>query len=216
MTRARRRLVGVWLILAILTAAVWLQQRADRVASPPAERELGSGHALFDFTEAQLSRIEVLYGELYAVFLRDKAGAWLLHDGAHHHTAADSNSAAPHDHVADPDATKALIRQIELATQMRADQRLTPDQPLAAYGLSKPQAVILFLGRAEGGKAEPLLAELLVGDLTPSKFSYYTQRSGSPALWLVPRYRIALLLAAAFGQDRAPSLLPPTSSAQSE
>jgi hypothetical protein len=215
MTRARRRLVGVWLILALLAAAVWLQQRADRLATPPAERALGSGHALFDFAEAQLSRIEVLYGDLYAVFLRDHAGAWLRHDGAHRHPTAHSDSTALHDHVADPGATEALTRQMELATQMRADQRLTPDQPLAAYGLSKPQAVILFLGRAEGGKAEPLLAELLVGDLTPSQFSYYTQRSGSPELWLVPRYRIALLLAAAFGQDRAPTLLPGTSSAQS-
>ena len=219
MSRLRRwRLPAIWLLLALLLGGVWLQQRADRRQPAVAEREAGSGHAMFDFSEADLSRIEVLYDGHHAELLRDRAGRWLLHDDSHRHAGADHDDAhrraatdrdgAHQPHRAGPTKAGTLAGQVALATRMRADQRLTPDRPLDAYGLTEPQAVVLFLGHGTADGDAPLLAELRVGDLLPTRFSYYVQRSGSPELWLVPRYHVALLLAAVFGEDHAPTPLP--------
>jgi hypothetical protein len=205
-----RRLAAIWLVLALLLAGIAVQRHIDRQSTRPPPREVGTGHAMFAFAEADLSRVEVLYRGLYAVLLRDADGAWLLHDATHRHGPDAPAPDAPHPaHVADPAAVAELTKQVDLLAGMRADQRVTPDRPLDAYGLDKPQALVLFLGHGAAGKSEPLLAELQVGDLLPTQFSYYAQVTGQRDLWLVPRYRIAILLQTVFGEARAPSLLPP-------
>jgi hypothetical protein len=69
--------------------------------------------------------------------------------------------------------------------------------------------MIAFYGR-NGDRtdyARPLDV-LYVGDLLPTDYAYYAMRDGDDQLSLIPRYQVALLLALAFGPDRAPTPLP--------
>ena len=52
------------------------------------------------------------------------------------------------------------------------------------------------------------LEVLYVGDMLPSKYTYYTMKDGDNDIYLVSRYFIAMLLAVTFGEDQAPSPMP--------
>jgi hypothetical protein len=167
---------------------------------------------MFDFGEPDLAQVEILYQGQSATLMRDPDGQWFQHQGGHQHTGAaeGETAAAPGDvHVAEPTRAAAIAQQLAVTARMRADRRVELEQALDAYGLLDPQAMIAFYGR-NGDRtnyARPLDV-LYVGDLLPSDYAYYAMRDGDDQLSLIPRYQIALLLALAFGENRAPTPLP--------
>ena len=112
--------------------------------------------------------------------------------------------------MADPERSAQIAEQLALTARMLADRRVRPEQSLDEYGLANPQTMIVFYGRTKNGVdySRPLDV-LYVGDLLPGEYTYYAMRDGNQELYLIPRYYIALLLALMFGEDQAPTPLPP-------
>lgn len=207
----RPRLVIVWLLLLTLVGAIAVQEGTDLFAPEPAPAHTGRV-PMFDFGEPDLAQVEILYQGQSATLMRDPGGQWFQHQGGHHHTGAAEGETAPVPgdvHVAEPGRAAEIARQLAVTARMLADRRVEPERDLEAYGLLDPQAMIAFYGR-DGERtdyARPLDV-LYVGDLLPSDYAYYAIRDGDDELSLIPRYQIALLLALAFGEDRAPTPLP--------
>jgi hypothetical protein len=207
----RRRLLIVWLLLLALVGAIAVHEGTDLFAPEPAPARTGRV-PMFDFGEPDLAQVEILYRGQSATLMRDPSGQWFQHQGEHQHTGAaeSETAAAPGDaHVADPTRAAEIAQQLAVTARMLADRRVEPEQELKAYGLLDPQAMIAFYGR-NGDRtdyARPLDV-LYVGDLLPTDYAYYGMRDGDDQLSLIPRYQVALLLALAFGPDRAPTPLP--------
>jgi hypothetical protein len=119
----------------------------------------------------QFWAIEIVFqGKLHRLE-RDGAGNWLLHLGAHTHSA---NSDA---HVAD--SAKARIIAAALAgfdqTQIEAVVARQPgDTDLERYGLSRPALIALMYTR---DSSSPLV-RLAIGNVTGDGFSRYARLSG--------------------------------------
>ena len=80
---------------------------------------------------------------------------------------------------------------------------------IASWGLDNPATSLIFYPTQEEEKnfGKPL-AILYVGDMLPSRYTYYTRKDGDDDVYLVPRYFIAMILAIAFGTDQVPSIRP--------
>lgn len=80
---------------------------------------------------------------------------------------------------------------------------------LDIFGLENPEIIFSFYPR-ESNDTESLkpLEILYVGDMLPSKYTYYAMKDGDRDVYLVPRYFITMLLALTFGADQAPSPMP--------
>jgi hypothetical protein len=202
--------VVVWLVLLALIGFILL---LESTGEPPEKRQSESaGIAMFAFDEPELGSIEIVYQGRSAKLQRDHDGLWLLYDSSHRHGT--TNADRLHDdkeahHHADAEKAQELKQQVAVTARMRANRRIRPERPLEAYGLQKPQIMIAFYGRhdSQGSGSDPL-AVLYVGDLLPDKFSYYAKREDGRELSLIPRYHVALILAATFGADQAPTLQP--------
>lgn len=204
----RPRLLIVWSILALLLGVVVLHEATDLFAPGPPPPPTGT-IPMFAFGEPDLGQVEIMYRGQSAALMRDPSGLWFQHGAGHRHTGADA-AATPDDvHAADPEQAAKIAEQLRVTTRMIADRRVEPEQGLDAYGLFDPEAVFLFYGRKgdQPDYSRPLDV-LYVGDLLPTEYAYYTMRDGDDALFLIPRYQIALLLALVFGEDQAPSVLP--------
>ena len=212
----RPRLLIVWSLLAVLLGAIALQEATGLFAPDPPQPPTGT-IPRFAFGEPDLGQVEIIYRGRSAVLMRDPNGLWFQHGAGHRHAGASgaADGATPDDvHAGDPEQAAKIADQLAVTTRMLADRRVDPEQGLDAYGLFDPQAVVLFYGRRgdQPDYARPLDV-LYVGDLLPTEYAYYTMRDGDDALFLIPRYQIALMLALAFGEGQAPSLLPPRRSA---
>ena len=80
---------------------------------------------------------------------------------------------------------------------------------LDAYGLQNPEIIFPFYPH-ETDKPDSLepLETLYVGNMLPSRYTYYTLLDGDTELFLVPRYFVTMVLALAFGEDQIPTPLP--------
>jgi hypothetical protein len=80
---------------------------------------------------------------------------------------------------------------------------------LDTFGLENPDIIFSFYpSKTDDTESLKPLEILYVGDMLPSKYTYYAMKDGDGEVYLVPRYSITMLLAVAFGADRAPSPLP--------
>jgi hypothetical protein len=211
----RRRLVVIWVVLGALLAGIVMHEATDIFAPKPPPRT--DSLPMFQFSEPELTRVDVMYKGQPATLMRNAAGDWFPHHGSHRHdhrhgeTATDrAESKLSHSHAADRQQATEIAQRLALMSRMRADRRVRPEQDLEHYGLDNPQAIIAFYGRqGKGLDASQLLDVLSVGDLLPTQYAYYTMRAGDTELSLIPRYYIALMLASVFGAEQAPTPLPP-------
>jgi hypothetical protein len=218
----RPRLLIVWCLLAMLLGAIALHEATGLFAPDPPQPPTGT-IPMFAFGEPDLGQVEIIYRGQSAVLMRDPNGLWFQHGAGHRHgggagASGAADGATPDDvHASDPEQAAKIAEQLAVTTRMLADRRVEPEQGLDAYGLFDPQAVFLFYGRRgdQPDYGRPLDV-LYVGDLLPTEYAYYTMRDGDDALFLVPRYQIALMLALAFGEAQAPSLLPSRPSAATD
>jgi len=211
----RRRLVVIWVVLGGLLAGIVVHEATDIFDPKPLPRT--GSLPMFQFSEPELGRVDVMYKGQPATLMRNAAGDWFSHHGSHRHdhrygeTITDQGEAKlAHPHAADRQQATEIAQRLALMSRMRADRRVRPEQELEHYGLDNPQAIIAFYGRqGKGIDASQLLDVRSVGDLLPTQFAYYAMRAGDTKLSLMPRYYIALLLASVFGAEHAPAPLPP-------
>ena len=80
---------------------------------------------------------------------------------------------------------------------------------LDTFGLENPEIIFSFYPReTDDTQSLKPLEVLYVGDMLPSKYTYYTMKDGDRDVYLVPRYFITMLLAVTFGKDQVPSPMP--------
>ncbi len=202
---ARPRLLAVWLVLLALVGAIVVADRTRIFDSEPPPPTAGT--AVFQFTEADLGSVEVLYKGQFAALMRGPDGQWFQHDSSHSHSGAAAGD--DETHGADPARAAVIAKQVSVTARMIADRRLKPERGLESYGLENPQIMIAFYGKAAGDDVPGRLDVLYVGDLLPTQYNYYAKREGTGDLLLVPRHFVALLLALMYGADQAPTALPP-------
>ncbi len=205
----RPRLLVIWLVLLALIGGIVVADRTrifDSDPPPPA-----GSISVFQFTEADLGSVEVLYKGQFAALMRDPGGQWFLHDANHCHGAAAAGADAPagETHSADPARAAEIVEQLSVTARMTADRRVEPERGLESYGLDNPQTTFAFYGKAVGDDVPSRLNVLYVGDLLPTEYTYYAKREGEDDLLLIPRYFVALLLALIYGEDQAPTPRPP-------
>ena len=209
-TGLTRRQLVVWLMMSALVGVIVVLEFTD-VLEPGPPPQTGR-IPMFRFGEPDLGGMEVIYQGRSAVLMRDAHGRWFEHDASHRHGDADGGAeAVPGDvHEADPERSAEIAEQLALTARMLVDRRVKPELSLDEYGLASPRAMMVFYGRTEDGVdyARPLEV-LYIGDFLPGEYTYYAMRDGDEELSLIPRYYIALLLALVFGEDQAPTPLPP-------
>lgn len=202
---ARPRLLAIWLVLLALVGAIVVADRTRIFDSDPPVRT--SSVPAFNFTEADLGSVEVLYKGKFAALMRDPDGQWFQHDSSHSHSGAAAG--ADEAHGADPARAAAIAEQVSVTARMIVERSVKAERGLDAYGLENPQIMIAFYGRAAGDDVPSRLDVLYVGDLLPTQYTYYAKREGGGDLLLIPRHFVALLLGLMYGADQAPSPLPP-------
>ncbi len=203
----RVRLIVVWSLLLVLVGTVVAMEKTTFFDSePPAPT---GRFPIFSFAEPELGAVEVMYQGQFVSLMRDDQGRWFQHDASHSHSGGDIAPAGTDQHMSVPEQANKIAKQIALTASLLVDRKIKPEQDMAAYGLTNPQAMIAFYGLGADGVdyAQPLDL-LYVGDLLPTNYTYYTMRDGDPEISLIPRYYIALLLALVFGEENAPTPMP--------
>jgi len=208
--KVRPRLVVVWALFAVLVGAIVVVETTD-ILEPAPPAPTGS-LPMFEFTEADLGAVEVIYRGRLGTLMRDAEGQWFRHDASHSHSDGAAADAAPEEtetHRSDPKAAAEVADQLAVTARMLADRRVPLEQGPAAYGLANPEVMIAFYRRgADGADYSRPLEVLYVGDLLAAGYTYYTRREHDRELSLIPRYQVALLLAQIFGADQAPTPMP--------
>lgn len=175
-----RTTAALFVILVALGAVVYWQSRqeaanGDDAPTPPAPA--AETTPLFPgVTTADTQRLEVGRADGAAVqFQRQEDGAWVQ-------TA--------------PTTTVAISQTMESRASsllaLSSRRTLSPDEnPLSAYGLEEPAAIIIVAARraaedAEGGTEQIIRHTLHVGNQTPAEDGYYVQKVGDRRVHVVP------------------------------
>jgi hypothetical protein len=183
--RRRRGLVVVWLMLAVLVAAIVVTEYADRRRVAPGSAGEADARLLLPVPVDELGAVEIAdRGRLHR-FERDAAGAWFYH-GEHSGAAA-----ADHTHPTDPAAADRIARAFAAFGRARIERRFRLEGAGAAYGVASPDVLILVY-RPNG--AQPA-AQLAVGHVAPDTVSRYVMLVGNPEVFTIPKYQIDNLLA---------------------
>jgi hypothetical protein len=178
--RAPRRLVVVWLLLAVLAAAiVAIEYRDYRPGRPPE----ADARLLLSAPVDELGAIEIAdRGRLHR-FERDATGAWFYH-GIH------TEATAAHTHTPDPAITERIAHAFAAFGRARIERQFPLDRETGVYGVATPDVVVLAYRR---GQSQPL-AQYAVGHVAPDTVSQYLMVVGSPVVVTIPKYQIDNLL----------------------
>ena len=181
---ARRRprlLTLVWLLLAVLVAAIVAIEYADRRGA--GDPRGPDPRMLLAAPVEELGAIEIAdRGRLHR-FERDGAGAWFYH-GVH------AEGAAEHTHAPDPALSGRIEAAFAALGRARVERQFPLDRDAAAYGVASPEVVILIHRR---GESRPL-AQYAVGHIAPDTASHYVMVVGRPVVVTIPKYQIDNLL----------------------
>ncbi len=180
----RGRLVAVWLVLAVLVAAIVIIERADRVGPTSRPDQVRDPRMLLPVPVDQLGAVEVARGGALHRFERDAAGAWFYH-GVH------TGSEGAHGHQADPSTADRIGRAFAALGRTRIERQFALNTDGMDYGVTRPQMLILVYRPNE---AQPL-AQYVVGDIAPDTLSRYVLVAGRASIATIPNYQIDNLLA---------------------
>ena len=179
--RRPRRLALVWLLLAVLVAAIVAIEYADRRGAGNARGP--DPRTLLAAPVEELGAIEIAdRGRLHR-FERDGAGAWFYH-GVH------AEGAAEHTHAPDPALSGRIAAAFAALGRARVERQFPLDRDAATYGVASPEVVILIHRR---GESRPL-AQYAVGHVAPDSVSRYVMVVGRPVVVTIPKYQIDNLL----------------------
>jgi len=177
--RIRPRLPAVWLVLAVLIAAIVVIEFRDRASDASSETER-SADPLLPVPMDDLGAVEIGQAGALHRFERNRDGVWFYH-GAH------GSSETAHEHRADPAKADLIARALAALTRSRIERRL----PLnagggAQYGLAAPRMVLVIYRVNEPGP----FAQYAVGEVAPDSFSRYVQKAGSAEVVTIANYQI--------------------------
>lgn len=186
-TGIRRRVLVVWLVLAVLAGSIAVLEYSDRVRPDESAGEHIAGapgsRMLLPAPVEELSAIEVGHSGTLHRFERDGAGAWFYH-GVH------ANAQAAHAHQTEPAQAQIIDKAFAALGRTRMERQLKLDVQSGAYGLTSPQMIILVYGK---GNPQPL-AQYAVGDVAPDGLSRYVLQVGSASVVTIANYQIDNLL----------------------
>jgi hypothetical protein len=218
-----RRLLLVWVLLAVLVGAILYAQRND-LMSAWQKTDDGHGHSgprdLVQVPLEELSAVEIVERGSVHRFERDGQGLWFYH-GAH------GALQEAHEHQTDAAAAERIDKAFTAFTRTRIERRfaldfaalgrsqaersLVLDDNVRDYGVTVPSMLILLY---QPGQVEPL-ARYAVGDVAPDTYSRYVQRLGSQEVVTIANYQIQNLeqLIAALSAPGAPPSAAPSPAA---
>ena len=177
-----RRTVVVWVVLAVLAAAIGAIEYRDRRPGPGDAGE-ADARSLLPVPVDQLGAVEIAdRGRLHR-FERDTTGTWFYHGV---HTA----ETAAHTHTADPGLSERIDRAVAAFGRTRTERQFDLDGEGAVYGLTAPELVILVY---RSNQPQPL-AQFAVGNVAPDTLSRYVWLVGSRSVTTIPNYQIDNLL----------------------
>jgi hypothetical protein len=183
----RRRVLVVWLILAMLIAGIAIMQYRNRSRLPEGVAETIHGaegsRMLLPAAVADLGAIEVGHAGTLHRFERDGTGAWFYH-GMH------TSAQAAHAHQTDPVQAQIIEKAFAGLGRARMERQFKLEVQPGNYGLLSPQMIILVYGK---GNPQPL-AQYAVGDVAPDGLSRYVLPVGSSYVVTIANYQIDNLL----------------------
>jgi hypothetical protein len=186
-TGIRRRVVVVWLVLALLAAGIAFIEYRNRSQLPEGVAETIHGakgsRMLLPAPITELGAIEIGHAGTLHRFERDGAGAWFYH-GVH------ANAQAAHAHQTDPAQAQIIDKAFAALGRTRVERQFKLNVQSGNYGLASPQMIILVYGK---GNPQPL-AQYAVGDVAPDRLSRYVLPVGSSYVVTIANYQIDNLL----------------------
>ena len=177
MSRGRRRVVLVWLVLVALLATIATLEYAERRRTARAAG--GDARRLLAAPVSELGAVEIAEAGRLHRFERDTAGRWFYH-GVH------GGSEGEHAHAADPAVAERVKRTLAALGRARMERGLPLQGDGATYGLTAPDLVVLVY---RPGQRQPL-AQYAVGHEAPDRLSRYVLRVGASAVVTIPNYHI--------------------------
>jgi len=182
-----RRLLVVWVILAMLIAGIAFMEYRNRSKLPEGVAETIHGEEgsrmLLPAAVAELVAIELGHAGMLHRFERDTFGAWFYH-GMH------TSAQAAHAHQTDPVQAQIIEKAFAGLGRARMERQFKLDVQSGNYGLTSPQMIILVYGK---GNPQPL-AQYAVGDVAPDGLSRYVLPVGSSYVVTIANYQIDNLL----------------------
>ncbi len=182
-----RRLLVVWVILAMLIAGIAFMEHQNRSKLPEGVAETIHGEEgsrmLLPAAVAELVAIEIGHAGMLHRFERDTLGAWFYH-GMH------TSAQAAHTHQTDPVQAQIIEKAFAGLGRARMERQFKLDVQSGNYGLTSPQMIILVYGK---GHSQPL-AQYAVGDVAPDGLSRYVLPVGSSYVVTIANYQIDNLL----------------------
>ena len=182
-----RRLLVVWVILAMLIAGIAFMEYRNRSRLPEGVAETIHGEEgsrmLLPAAVAELVAIEIGHTGMLHRFERDGTGVWFYH-GMH------TGAQAAHAHQTDPVQAQIIEKAFAGLGRARMERQFKLDVQSGDYGLTSPQMIILVYGK---GNPQPL-AQYAVGDVAPDGLSRYVLPVGSSYVVTIANYQIDNLL----------------------
>lgn len=182
--RARRGLLAVWLVLAVLVAVIVAIEHGDRVRARSGAAADRDDRRLLPVPVEQLGAIEIADAGRLHRFARDATGAWFYH-GVH------SATESAHTHAADPAVAERIERTVAAFGRTRIERDFALAKDGADYGVATPDVVVLVY---RPDQSQPL-AQYAVGHVAPDTVSRYVMVVGRPTVVTIPNYQIDNLLA---------------------
>jgi len=186
-TGIRRRVLVVWLVLALLAAAIAFIEYRNRSQLPEGVAETIHGakgsRMLLPAPVAELGAIEIGHAGALHRFERDGTGAWFYH-GVH------ASAQAAHAHQTDPAQAQIIDKAFAALGRTRMERQLELDVQLGTYGLTSPQMIIIVYAK---GNPMPM-AQFAVGDVAPDGSSRYVLPVGGNYVVTIANYQIDNLL----------------------
>lgn len=176
-----RRLIAVWLLLAVLAAGIAVIEMRDRGAAddvkPAGERWL------LPVEITQVGAVEVMNQGTVHRFERDANGNWYYH-GIHAETTAE------HGHTTDPVAAEKIETALIGFSRARKERNFPLNVENDEFGVTRPEIFILAYGLRE---PRPFV-RYAVGTVAPDKVSRYVLPVGSAEVVTIADFHISNLL----------------------
>jgi len=133
--RTSRRLAVVWLVLAVLAAAIILIERGDRAAMKAGENARDE-RMFLPVSILEIGAVEILNQGTLHRFERDTAGLWFYH-GIH------AESQQQHEHTVDPAAAARIDKAMTGFGRTRMERQFPLNVQADEFGVTRPEIFIM-------------------------------------------------------------------------
>jgi len=180
--RTSRRLAVVWLVLAVLAAAIILIERGDRAAMKAGENARDE-RMFLPVSILEIGAVEILNQGTLHRFERDTAGLWFYH-GIH------AESQQQHEHTVDPAAAARIDKAMTGFGRTRMERQFPLNVQADEFGVTRPEIFIMVYLP----KSPQPLSRYAVGIVAPDSVSRYVLPVGQSSVVTIPTYHIDNLL----------------------